>query len=283
MYIDKRGVTALSVSRIKTIAITALVLVNAFFLAIIIRDTYTGMRDERQAIENVCVILRSNGIEINPDSIKTAGAIRAMRVARGVEMEATIASALLGQADITDQGAIFLYENTERGTAKFSSGGDFEIQLYDGVITDADGILKIARDILRSMRLDASVSNVSRAPESETVTAVNTYKDSSIVNCTIDFVFSGGSLRTVSGKYVTGVEPMENSASISHTGTALLRLLAAQKAGDVEFANITDVEAGYYYSVFGTSGEGFIDPVWLITTDAGRYVIDSATGEIRLA
>ena len=272
----------MSVSRIKSIAITALVLVNAFFLAIIIKDTYEDARGERQALESVCAILQSNGIEISPDSVESAGALMTMRTARGVELEAAIASALLGPVDMTDQGVIFQYENIDTGTAKFSSGGDFEIQLYESVISDAGGTIKTARELLRSMKLDASVSvsGVSITSEGETVTAVNMYKGTKIHNSTIDFIFYEGSLRTVRGRYVTGIEQMEGGVPISHIGTALLRLLAAEKAGDVECANISSVEAGYYYNVVGSFG-GVIDPVWLITTEAGQYLIDSATGEIR--
>ena len=271
----------MSVSRIKSIVIAALVLVNAFFLTIIIINAYADAMDERQAIENICTIFQSNGIEIIPESVKTAGAIMAMRTSREVELEANIANALLGQVDMKDQGFIYLYENAERGTAEFHSGGDFEIRLYEGIITYADDPVKTVRGLLKNMKLDASVSTISDAPDNETITVVNKYKGTSILNCTIDFIFNGNSLRIVRGRYVTGIEPAVDGAEISLMGTALLKFLAALKNGDIAYERITGVQPGYWYSDVSSFGEGAITPIWFVTTDSGQYIIDSALGEIR--
>ena len=270
-----------SVSRLKTLFIAALLLINAFFLTIIIADRYDDARNERQAIENLCAILMSNGIAIDPDSIKPAGELRAMRTARDVETEAAIANAFLEQVEMTGQGVIYLYDNAERGMAKFYSACDFEIQLNEGVIISDDNTLKTVRQLLRDMKIEASMLTVSIEPDSEIVTVVNTYRDAGIFNGSIDFIFEGGSLRTVIGRYVTGVELLGEGTVISHAGTALLEFLAAVKRGDIECESILSVEAGYLQSVVGPFGEGIIAPVWLITTGAGQYTVDSATGEIR--
>ena len=272
----------MSVSKIKGIVIVALLLVNAFFLAIIIIDHYADVQNERQALQNVCSVLRSNGIAINPENIKDSGALRTMRTARGVEVESGIAEALLGEVEMTDQSVIYLNENTEKGTAEFYSGGDFNIQLYEGVISNADGSAATAREILRNMRLETTAATVSVEAKDETVTVVGTYRGTSIYNCTIDFVFSGGNLREVKGRYVTGIESVGEGSDLSNVGTALLEFLAVVKQGDIWCSEIRSVESGYIHDVVGSFGEGVITPVWLLTTDNGRYVVDSATGEVRM-
>ena len=271
----------MSVSRIKTIFIAALLLVNGFFLAIIVIDTYADARDERQAIENACAILQLNGISINPDSIKTANSLRTMRTERGVEPEAAIAYAFLGTADMTDQGVIYLYENADRGTAEFFTAGIFEVHLNEGVITNENGTLRTVRELLQSMKLETSEIAARSESGGETVTVVSAYRGVSIFNCTIDFVFSGSSLISVSGRYVTGIEPAEDGAVISSVSTALLGFLASVKNGDVECMEILSVEAGYHHNVVGSFGEAEIAPAWLITTANAKYIIDSVTGEIR--
>ena len=271
----------MSVAGIKSLVIAALVLVNAFFLSIIIIDTYTDARDERQAIESVCAILRSNGIEISPDDVKTADALRTMRTSRGVELEAVIAYAFLGPVEMTDQNAIYLYENTDRGTAEFRTAGDFRILLNEGVITNATGTLRTVQALLKDMKLETSAITIYTESEGETALVVNAFRGASIFNCTIEFAFSGDSLRTVSGRYAAGIEPAEDGVELSLVGTALLGFLAEVKSGDIECTEIMSVEAGYQHSVAGPFGEGVITPAWLITTDGGRYIVDSATGDIR--
>ena len=272
----------MSVSRIKGIVIAALLLINVFFLVIIIIDTHNQTTSERLALENVCAVLRSNGIEIDPESINTANAFRTMRTARGEEIEEAIAGVFLGQAELTDLGAVYLYENSEKGNARFYSAGDFEIQLNEGVITNAYGTLRTVRELLREMGLETLSVEMRAQPDAETVAVVGAYKNVKIFNCTINFVFDGGSLRTVTGRYVTGVEPAEESVEISYVGTALLGFLSAVKKGEIECNEIHSVEAVYMHSVVGSFGEGVISPAWLVTTGEGMlYCIDSETGDIR--
>ena len=272
----------MSISRVKNIAIAVLILINAFFLAIIIIDTYADARDERQTLENVCEVLRANGIAISPDSITPAGTLRTMRTARGEEFEASIANALLGEVDLTDRGLIYLYENEEKGSAEFSSAGNFEISLNVGVITNTEGSLRKAQELLKEMKLETTGATVYAESKTEIVTVYGAYRDARIFNCVIYFTFEEGSLRTVTGRFVTGIEPTQNSAELSYVSTALLEFLAAVKRGDAECDEIQSVEAGYIHSVAGPFGEGQIEPVWLITTPTAQYTINSTTGETRV-
>lgn len=271
----------MSGSRIKTMVIAALVVINVLFLTFIVIDTVADARSSRQAIENACSVLRINGIEVDPDTVKSSGALRTMRSARDDEAEAVIARAFLGLANMTEQGVICLYENAERGMAKFSSGGEFEVLLHEGAVKYTGGTLRTVNRLLRSMQLKTKDPIVTGAPGSETVTVVSTYKGSSIFNCVIEFVFSGENLESAKGRYVTGVEEAEEGVVISTPGAALLGFLAAVRREEAACTRIISAEAGYQYTVTGSFGDGLIAPAWLITADSGLYIIDDATGEIR--
>jgi len=277
-------VLSVSTSRIKTIAIAVLLLVNVLFLSVIVIDAVDDMLTERDTIKNVCQVLRAGGISINPDDILTAGAIRSMRTARSLESEKAIAEAILGRTEVSDQGVIYLYENKERGVAEFASAGDFEIRLHDGVVATSNDALRTAQELLRSMKLDATKLSVVAVAGSETVTAVNAYRGVSIFNCTIEFVFNEGSLTLIKGRYGAGFEPAGDGGVISPVGTALLGFLAEVKREereDVCSSEIFSVEAGYQYRA-ASFGEGVISPAWLVATDTGTYLIDDVTGEIRI-
>jgi len=273
----------MSISRIKTIAIATLVLVNIFFVSFIVLDAAADARIEREAIENVCAILRASGIMLDPDDVSTAGAIRTMKTTRVVESEEAIARAILGRTEMSSQGVIHLYENAERGTAEFASAGDFEIRLNQGVVTNSTGTMRTAERLLYDMKLETSRLVYSMGQGSDTVAAVSSYKGASIFNCAIEFIFTEDNLDLIKGRYVTGFTVAEGGVEISSVGTALLGFLSAvlnDEREDVSCTHIFSVEAGYQYRVAGVSGEGSISPAWLISTDEGRYLIDDATGEI---
>ena len=271
----------MSVSRIKNLAIAALVLINAFFLTIIILDNAADARTMREAVENLCAILQTNGITITPGDIDTNSELKTMRTVRGDESEQVIASVFLGETVMTDQGAIFLYENEERGSAEFVSGGDFEINLNPGIITSSGDALGTTQRLLGEMGIETlkpySVVNHSI----EIITAVSTYRQTEIFNCTITFIYRGDSLESVKGRYVTGVEIAEDGMGISSVSTALLGFLASVKRGEHECTRIYNVEVGYQFRTLGAFGEGVLTPAWRVDTDTGRYIIDDTTGEIR--
>lgn len=260
--------------------IVALLLINVFFIAVIIVDSVADAQSERQAIENVCSIMRNSGIQINPEDIKTSGALRTMLAVRGDDAEEAIAYALLGPTEMTDQGVIYLYESAERGKAVFFSAGDFEISLNKSVVTSGNGALRTVKRLLRDMKLETAEPVISGDIGNETVSVACVYRGARIFNCAIEFIFRGENLETIKGRYVTGLEIMEDGHEISSAGTALLEFLAWVKKEDVVCLRIDNIEAGYQYYVIGSSGESVITPAWLITADSGRYIIDDATGEI---
>lgn len=270
----------MSVSHIKTIVIAALILMNIVFGAVIIYDAVTDAISERQAIENACALARAGGISIQPEAIKTSNAIRTMRAVRVEEVEASIAKAVLGETIMTVHGVISQYDNAQRGTAEFYSAGDFEIRLLDNAITIENGTMRTVQSVLRDMGLETASQTVSPGQGGEIVTVIGAYKGVSIFNCAIEFVFNAGSLRTIGGRYITGVEPAEDGEKIMQVGTALLDLLAWVKRGEGECAQVYSIEAGYQYRVTGSSGEGALTPAWLLETDTGGYIINDVTGEI---
>ena len=273
----------MSGSRVKTLVIAALVLINIFFLAVIVIDAINDAQSERKTIENVCAVLRAGGIRIEPSAIKADGSLRTMRTARGDEAEAAIVRAILGPTVMTVHGVRHQYENTGRGVAIFSSGGDFEIMVDPGAVAVSNGAVRTVQRLLRDMKLETSELIFTDLAERDTVTAICSYRRASIFNCTIEFIFSGDNLETVKGRYVTDIEPMEDGAMISHVGTALLCFLSAardEEREDVACTRIDSIESGFQHHVVGAFGGGEIIPVWLIATDKGSYYVIYATGEI---
>jgi len=64
----------MSVSKVKTITIAVLLLLNALFLTMIAIDYFADARNERQVVEDVCAVLRNGGVDIDPRSVDISGA-----------------------------------------------------------------------------------------------------------------------------------------------------------------------------------------------------------------
>jgi len=64
----------MSISKVKTIALALLVLINIIFLSVIVIDTLADSRSERAALDNVSAVMRAGGINIDPGIIYTGDA-----------------------------------------------------------------------------------------------------------------------------------------------------------------------------------------------------------------
>jgi len=277
----------MSGSKIRNIAIVSLLLINILFLVIIVSDAAVDARIERETLENVSAVLRAGGITISPDNIMPADVLRTMRTMRVDEVERLIAYTLLGEADITGQDGFYFYENPNRGTVEFYSAGDFDARLFYGVITSGGDAIGTVRSLLQDMGIETisiAVTYNFDDPEvaDEVVTVVAAYRGAGVFNCVIAFEFNAESLVVVSGRYVAGVELMDDFAELSQVSSALLRFLSAvngEELHNFDCDEILEVRAGYRHRVVGPMGEGVIDPVWLITTPNAAFMVDS-DGEI---
>ena len=273
----------MSSSRLKNLVIAALIMLNLLFLAVIAINAAAQINSKRKALEDVCAVLAGGGIGITPDVISGNADLTTMRTVRSEATEAAIAFAVLGETVMTDQG-VSQYESPGRGIATFYNAGDFEILLSGWTVPGGEGPLSVAAALLKDMGLETSQLAATSVSGGEIITAANAYKGARVFNCVIWFTFNGGELTSVAGRYITGVEPAEDSAAMYGVSTALLGFLEAvrnENREDVHCSRILRVEAGYQHRVVGSFGESIIAPAWLISTNAGDYVIDDKTGEIR--
>ena len=266
----------MSVSRIKSLVIAALCLINIYFAVTIVVNNVSDARYERQMMDGAVAILQMQGISVDLDNVVTHGALRTMRAARSLETEERIAQAVLGSVTITEHGGgIYLHESAI-GAATFFSDGAFDIRFQEGVSAGAGDAVRTTERLLRDMRIETADELL--MPDAQTIVVFGAYRGISIFNSMIQFVFDeDGSLLSITGRYVTGIEPIADGAQISSVATALLDFLAAVRRHGLESSQIYRIEAGYLYN----AGDGVIVPSWLIEADIGIYIIDDTTGYMR--
>jgi len=275
-------VTRMSTSKLKNIVLMVLVVLNIFFLALVIRDGVTERTTRRRTIENLATILADNGIVLAAELPELA-APSLQRTSRDAYADATLSRAVLGDCEPIDAGGSATIYAGERGAATFNLRGEFLVEFFDGFAlrgSETDTV-KAVRSLLKKMRVDATQPTVTAGAEQqgdETITAVCLYRSLPTYNCVITFEFERGLLVRIIGRRPSGVT---EAARTTERGlpTVMLGFLRHVMDTEIDVTKITDVSAGYSLNV-GAFGTGELVPVWRIDTDAGEFIIDAMTGEI---
>ncbi|MDR3277985.1 MAG: hypothetical protein LBT12_04360 [Oscillospiraceae bacterium] len=281
----------MSGSKIKSLVIAALALINVFFLVIFIWGRADTALAARRALENIRQIMLESGVTLQSGAVHGGAALKALRTGRDAAGEEAIARACLGDVSAEDQGGGILRYTSALGSATFNSRGEFVIE-YTAPVADRENLASAARRWLRTRDMEATapiaaetvgmqaVSAVIGAETdgTQTVSAVYTYKKTLIFNCRVTFELTDGGRLRVTGRRPAGIRE-GGTGAIADVSTVLMGFLSSIRAGEVSCRAITDVRAGYHFNA-GALGDGELSPGWRVTTDAGEYFVNSLTGEL---
>ncbi len=260
----------MSVSRIKSIIIGVLVIINLLLLAFIIADRTSELRTRSEELQRVVELYYKNGIVISSE-LKLSDTPAARSGPRSIQAEAELAKRLLGETSASDQGgSIYLY-TSERGTALFRSGGEFEFELREDVY-ESECSEAAVKALMKKLGLTADTAVI----KGDTAHAVQTFRGLPIFNCTLELTYSSGCLRQVFGRLAADIGNGSGGEGMSCV-TALMRFLAFIRSGDAACTHVYAITPGYVLntSVFGTVA---LEPAWQIITDAGEYQLSDING-----
>ncbi len=266
----------MKVTNIKKIVIWALVVVNLFFLALFLWGIYKDQARKTETLQNLCSQLKQNGIDISVGNIHEGNELAELETSRDSAGEQSLADALLGKTEKTDQGGIiYTYTAENKGQAVFYSGGKFDMTFSSGVYKITTNAENETKSLLKMMNIETISTETSGTSGNETVTAVSSWKNQPIFNCRIKFIFKDGSLAAISGKRAAIMKATSDKTDMSSSATALLHFLKAVKDGKFSCTQITSVDPGYFF----TSGDN-IFTVWRIDTNTGVYYVEALTGTV---
>ncbi len=270
-------------SKIKSIIILILALLNAFLLV------FTGTREVRsaryreEARTGAVAVLEKNGIRFLPESIPAELGLRALAVEReriGVHEEA-MAQALLGPVRRQDrEGDLQVTYTSELGSADFYSSGRFLFRLEPGAIPlNGEAPRRHAARCLDLLAFDGELAGVETAGETTVVTFRQRWEGSPVFSCLAVFTYEGDGLRAVDAQRISGqAAPAEGEEPLS-TASVLVRFLAGIHDGVASVCNeIRELTPGYQANL--SRPVTYLSPVWRIVTDTGVYYMDGVTGTI---
>ena len=269
-------------SRIKTIILLLLALVNGFLLVLVVTREGEAARRQTETIEAAVQILQQNGIQIEAEEIPQNMELVPYRVERNRESEKQIATTFLGETEEENRGGdVFRYVSTEgKGSVQFHSGGEFSAIFSTGAVPLGEE--EPQEHAVRWMEAIGMTCEVLECePEGENGSRVllrQQWEGAPIYSCTAEFHYSNQELRSITnGRRVTGTPGRDEQAVPVTLPTVLIRFLSyTSEWGDVS-SQITRIETGYDFSA-SLTGTGRLTPVWRIDTETKSYEIDALTG-----
>lgn len=278
----------MSWSKLKTIMILILLLLNLFLLGLVGANQLRSIRYEASALSEAAAVLELNGIQVAQETLPSSMALSASTAARDIRREEALARALLGAApEVSASGGFYIY-SAETGSASFRSSGEFSVQLHQPLSPPADGD---RRGQVRSLLEELGLELWQVSETGDTVTAVQSLRGAPVFPVGVvgqssagaTFLYDGeGRLCSASGRlFLGGISTDPEPSKPLTVPTALIAFFNfIMDSGDV-CQSIQEMTA--VYRAAALTDPVRLTPAWRIVTDTGDYFLDAATGEVTRA
>lgn len=271
----------MSWSKLKTIIIYILLLLNLFLLGLVGMNRIRARRYQTAALTEAAAVLERNNILVQWEELPREMKLSPVTVARDLAKEEQLVRAFLGEdaAAEASGGGLYLYQGAA-GSASFRGNGEFTVTFNEPV-----DLGTAPREMLGHLDLDVGrvweEEDTSSAEQS--LNGVPVYAAGSSVQGPAGMTFahdSEGRLRTVYGRLFLGktaaVPEEEKPVSVSTALMAFLNFVVDN--GDV-CGRITDMAP-----VYRAGGDPVkLTPAWLIRTGTGGYFVDAVSAEVSRA
>lgn len=269
--------------KLKNIIIIVLLLVNILFGAICIVNSVEKKLYQKEVEENMVEALASSGIKLADKSVLRMESIPVYSCVRELSNEKAGISSVIGQTNVESLGGNVMMYKGKDGQACFRGTGDFEVLMENNSIKlnndkPVSQTASIMKKLGTSINVDTAVVDKDGSSGACEVNALCTYDGKDIVNCRVDFTFSGQSLLLITGTRPLTVVSEKTDIQILDTSTVIMRFLEIMKNSGYVCKEINDID--YCYKLDVTSGdEGTLVPLWHFTTDIGDFYINGTTGK----
>lgn len=271
----------MSWSKLKTIIIYILLLLNLFLLGLVGVNLLRARHYQNTALEQAAAVLGRSNIRVRWEDLPNEMKLSAATAARDLQKEEQLAAALLGDGvrSSASGGGLYVYEGAS-GTARFRGSGEFTVTYAvprGQSVTPQEMMNRLGLETGPVREGDGATAVEQR------VSGVPVYSTGSAGQDAAGMIFeydSLGQLCAVSGRLFLGKPTDEQEekepASVSTALIAFFNFVVEN--GDVcrEIANMTPV-----YRAVGDQVR--LAPAWLIRTDTGSYFVDAVTAEVSRA
>lgn len=265
-------------SKIKTFILSVLLVLNIFFLALVISKETTSSALREQMKADVAQIMSDNGITISTESIPDSMDMYSYKILRDLGAEKALVQSVLGDFEFEDQGGNIHFYQGSVGYARFRGGGEFEIIFAESPSTD--DYLQLSLSLCKTMGIDTDTGSavISEAETGYTVIFTGKWAGFAVFNCRVSFVFENGSLSQISGRRLMGTPQASGDDELRTAATALMDFLNIIKQEGYICNEILSISQGFLINL-SVSGDGNLIPTWRVSADTGEYYINAITGK----
>lgn len=268
----------MSWSKLKTIMIYILLLLNLFLLGLVGMNRLRARRYQTAAVTEAAAVLTRNNIQVRPEDLPREMKLPAVVAIRDIQKEEQLVRAFLGE-DIranASGGGLYVYEG-KVGTASFRGNGEFTITYNspsDWSVTPREMMERLDLDIGRTWEKEGL------AAAEQSLNGVPVYPSSSGGQGAAGMTFqfdSHGQLCGVSGRLFLGKITASQEEQPISVSTALIAFFNfVVDSGDLcrELTGMTPV----YRAAAGEPVH--LTPAWRISTDTGDYFVDAVSVEV---
>lgn len=270
-------------SKVKNIIILILLMLNAFLLVLVLGRQRAADQYARSAVTRAVQVLEQNGVKVSEDALGDASAPPELTVSRDLQAEQAIARALLGEdvrrADRS--GGLYVYEGAG-GSALFRASGEFEAELTPRS-PEGRSPAAHAAALLKQLGLEGELVGAPQAGESGEVVMLQKLNGVPVYSCRLVFRYDGQGLTALRGTLLAGqARSAPEQTQLLDLPNTLIRFLDGVLEQGSLCSAVTGLRPGYRLTQsFGA--ELHLAPAWLVSTDAGSYYLDGATGALEAA
>lgn len=271
----------MSWSKLKTIIIYILLLLNLFLLALVGMNRLRARHYQTTALSEAAAVLARNNIQVQWEQLPREMKLPVITLTRDPEKEGQLVRTFLGE-DATaaaSGGGMYVYTGHKvAGTANFRGNGEFSVTCSEPVSQSVT-----PREMMRQLGLETGRmwEEEDSATAEQSLNNVPVYSAGSSVQGPAGITLTydeSGQPYAASGRLYLGkaTEEQEETVSVSTALMAFLNFVVEN--GDV-CGEILDMSP-----VYRAGGDPVrLTTAWLIRTDTGSYFVDAVSTEVSRA
>ena len=259
-------------SKIKNIILLILLTLNLILLIIVGDQQYQSVQVAQNTRFQVLQLLSENGVSVSESVLPDAVSLPVLQVDRA-ELTSQEGMDLLGIGTEKENTGGRVVYCSAKGEMELYSNGRFLTHCTPGAFpVTSGGEVEEGRKALAEMGLSVRFLEKQQENSVVTVTYCQMWDGMPVFDALCTAIFEDGSLRTLSGQRITGSTTEVELWPLPDVPTTLIQFLNWKNEERLVFSSITSMEAGYQSSAGRSS---LLAPVWCITTETGRYVVDT--------
>ena len=247
-------------SRLKTIVIVILLLVNAFLLFLLLSRRAEQTQAYERTVEQLCELFARSGVSFDRALLPENSDVYALSPERSSTREMAFAKSLLG-----DDVSAF-------DSCSLRSGGTVDAVLSRPL----DDAAQFSRELFRSFGYEEVSFSLNGG--SGSVTGMRRSKNGPIYNAALTLTFTDSTLTGVSGTFLSDLDEGRRTDGLDAI-SALVRFLDYCGVSGVVCTEVSALDSGYLLQSSASAPLRLI-PVWRITTDVNNYYVNCKTGEV---